>query len=66
MTNSQEYGFYANVNPTVDHPRLSQATKRPTGEDGFFSASRHPTLRFNGYGNQVASLYAGVDLRANF
>jgi sulfoxide reductase catalytic subunit YedY len=56
-----EYGFYANVNPDVDHPRWSQARERRIGE--FF---RRPTLMFNGYGDQVASLYAGMDLRRNF
>ncbi len=56
-----EYGFYANVNPTVDHPRWSQATERPIG--AFF---RKKTLMFNGYADQVASMYAGMDLRANF
>ena len=56
-----EYGFYANVNPQVDHPRWSQARERPLGE--FFMK---PTLMFNGYADQVASLYAGMDLRANF
>jgi len=56
-----EYGFYANVNPNVDHPRWSQARERRIGE--FF---RRPTLMFNGYGDQVASLYAGMDLRRNF
>ncbi len=56
-----EYGFYANVNPTVDHPRWSQARERPLGQ--FF---QKPTLMFNGYGDQVASLYTGMDLRANF
>ncbi len=65
-TNSQEYGFYANVNPAVDHPRWSQATERRIGEGGFFGANRRPTLPFNGYADQVASLYAGMDLRANF
>ena len=59
-----EYGFYANVNPTVDHPRWSQATERRIGE-GFF-AQRHETLMFNGYADQVASLYQGLDLRRNF
>ena len=54
----QEYGFYSNVNPTVDHPRWSQATERRIGE--FF---RRKTLMFNGYADQVASLYAGLDLR---
>jgi sulfoxide reductase catalytic subunit YedY len=56
-----EYGFYANVNPAVDHPRWSQATERRIGE--FF---RRPTLPFNGYADQVAHLYAGMDLRTNF
>jgi sulfoxide reductase catalytic subunit YedY len=56
-----EYGFYANVNPEVDHPRWSQARERRIGE--FF---RRPTLMFNGYGDQVASLYAGMDLRRNY
>ncbi len=67
LTNPQEYGFYANVNPEVDHPRWSQATERRIGEGGFFSAGgRRPTLPFNGYADEVASLYAGMDLRANF
>ncbi len=57
-----EYGFFANVNPTVDHPRWSQASERRLGEDGLF-AKRRPTQMFNGYGEQVASLYAGLDLR---
>jgi sulfoxide reductase catalytic subunit YedY len=61
---SNEYGFYSNVNPTVDHPRWSQATERRIG-DGIFSP-KHPTLMFNGYGDQVASLYTGMDLRKNF
>ncbi len=56
-----EYGFYANVNPTVDHPRWTQATERRIGE--FF---RRKTLMFNGYGDQVASLYSGMDLRKNY
>lgn len=56
-----EYGFYANVNPDVPHPRWSQATERRIGEGG-----RRPTLPFNGYAEQVAPLYAGLDLRANF
>jgi sulfoxide reductase catalytic subunit YedY len=59
-----EYGFYSNVNPQVDHPRWSQATERRIGE-GIF-ASKHPTLMFNGYGDQVAGLYSGMDLRKNF
>jgi sulfoxide reductase catalytic subunit YedY len=58
----QEYGFYPNVNPTVDHPRWSQATERRL--PGFFK--NHKTLAFSGYGDQVASLYAGMDLRKNF
>ena len=56
-----EYGFYANVNPDVDHPRWSQARERRIGE-----WRRRPTLAFNGYADQVASLYAGMDLRRNF
>src|SRR5690606_5327034 len=61
----QEYGFYANVNPDVPHPRWSQATERRIGEDGLFSPKRK-TLMFNGYADQVASLYQGLDLRANY
>jgi sulfoxide reductase catalytic subunit YedY len=61
----QEYGFYSNVNPKVDHPRWSQATERRIGEDGLFSKKR-PTLMFNGYEAQVASLYAGLDLVKNY
>jgi sulfoxide reductase catalytic subunit YedY len=57
----REYGFYANVNPKVAHPRWSQATERRLG-----GLSRRPTLPFNGYAEQVASLYAGMDLRENF
>ncbi|MDO8690402.1 MAG: protein-methionine-sulfoxide reductase catalytic subunit MsrP [Dehalococcoidia bacterium] len=56
-----EYGFYANVNPSVPHPRWSQSTERRIGE-----TSRRKTLLFNGYAEQVASLYSGMDLRANF
>jgi sulfoxide reductase catalytic subunit YedY len=63
--NAREYGFYSNVNPHVDHPRWSQATERRIGEGGLF-AKRRPTLMFNGYGDQVASLYAGMDLRVNY
>jgi methionine sulfoxide reductase catalytic subunit len=59
---SNEYGFYANVNPSVDHPRWTQATERVIG-GGFF---RKKTQMFNGYGDQVASLYAGMDLRKNY
>ncbi|MGL4939073.1 protein-methionine-sulfoxide reductase catalytic subunit MsrP [Shewanella sp.] len=58
-----EYGFYANVNPAVDHPRWSQATERRIGEGGLFSAKRIDTQPFNGYGEFVASLYEGMDLR---
>jgi sulfoxide reductase catalytic subunit YedY len=58
---ANEYGFYANVNPEVPHPRWSQATERRIG-DGFF-APRAKTLMFNGYAEQVASLYQGMDLR---
>ena len=58
---STEYGFYANVNPNVDHPRWSQATERRIGEVG-----RINTLMFNGYEDQVASLYAGMDLTINY
>jgi sulfoxide reductase catalytic subunit YedY len=60
-----EYGFYSNVNPSVDHPRWSQATERRLGEDGLF-AKRRPTLMFNGYAEQVAPLYAGMDLTKLF
>src|SRR6185437_11662658 len=59
-----EYGFYSNVNPTVDHPRWSQATERRIG-DGLFAPKRK-TLMFNGYADQVAILYSGMDLRKNF
>jgi DMSO/TMAO reductase YedYZ molybdopterin-dependent catalytic subunit len=59
------FGFYSNVNPTVDHPRWSQATERRIGEDGLF-AKRRKTLMFNGYEQQVGQLYAGMDLRKNF
>lgn len=58
---SNEYGFYSNVNPTVDHPRWSQATERRIGE--FF---KRKTLMFNGYADDVGSLYAGMDLRKNY
>ena len=56
-----EYGFYSNVNPNVDHPRWSQKTERRIGQP--FYAQRHPTLMFNGYGDLVASMYNGMDLR---
>jgi len=62
---SQEYGFYSNVNPNVDHPRWSQATERRIGEDGLFQKKR-PTLMFNGYEAQVGQLYAGLDLKKNY
>jgi len=58
----QEYGFYSNVNPTVDHPRWSQASERRIGEDGLF-AKKRKTLMFNGYEAQVGQLYAGMDLK---
>lgn len=58
-----EYGFYANVNPNVDHPRWSQASERYIGDGGLFGASRQKTLPFNGYGDQVAGLYAGMNLK---
>jgi methionine sulfoxide reductase catalytic subunit len=61
LMQSQEYGFYSNVNPEVDHPRWSQATERRIGE--FF---RRKTLMFNGYGEQVADLYRGMDLKKNY
>jgi sulfoxide reductase catalytic subunit YedY len=57
----REYGFYSNVNPEVDHPRWSQATERRLGE-----FLRRDTLPFNGYGDQVAALYAGMDLKKFF
>jgi methionine sulfoxide reductase catalytic subunit len=59
-----EYGFYANVNPKVDHPRWSQASERVIGAGVF--GGRQPTLMFNGYEKQVASLYTGLDLRKNY
>ena len=61
LANPSEYGFFSNVNPKVDHPRWSQARERRIGE--FF---KRETLMFNGYGDQVASLYSGLDLRRNF
>jgi sulfoxide reductase catalytic subunit YedY len=57
----REYGFYSNVNPEVDHPRWSQATERRIGSSG-----RIQTIKFNGYEEQVAHLYAGMDLEVNF
>ncbi|RKG51625.1 protein-methionine-sulfoxide reductase catalytic subunit MsrP [Corallococcus sp. AB011P] len=61
ITNKREYGFYANVNPAVDHPRWSQATERRIGE-----TSRRPTLPFNGYADAVAGLYRDMDLKRDF
>ncbi len=61
---SNEYGFYSNVNPQVDHPRWSQANERVIGAPIF--RQRQPTLMFNGYGDQVASLYQGMDLKKNY
>lgn len=61
ISNPREYGFYSNVNPEVDHPRWSQAKERRLGELG-----KRPTQKFNGYADQVAGLYAGLDLRKNF
>jgi methionine sulfoxide reductase catalytic subunit len=62
---ANEYGFYSNVNPNVDHPRWSQATERRLGEDGLF-AKKRKTLLFNGYEPQVGQLYAGMDLAKNY
>ncbi|RKH41303.1 protein-methionine-sulfoxide reductase catalytic subunit MsrP [Corallococcus llansteffanensis] len=61
LANGREYGFYANVNPAVDHPRWSQASERRIGDSG-----RRPTLPFNGYAEQVADLYRGMDLKRDF
>lgn len=67
-----EYGFYANVNPNVDHPRWSQARERRIGSEqagglrGLFDTGKQPTLMFNGYGEHVAHLYEGMNLRKNF
>ena len=72
MSAPHEYGFYANVNPDVSHPRWSQARERRIGSEqgsGFqslFSANKIPTQMFNGYGAQVAHLYDDLDLRKNF
>ncbi len=60
-----EYGFYSNVNPTIDHPRWSQASERRIGEDGLF-AKKRPTLMFNGYEPQVGQMYTGMDLKKFF
>lgn len=64
MSQPREYGFYANVNPEVSHPRWSQARERRIGASAF--AGKQPTLMFNGYGDEVAHLYDGLDLRRNF
>lgn len=64
IANGREYGFYSNVNPNVDHPRWSQATERKIG--GGLFAKRQPTQMFNGYENEVAPLYAGMDLKKFF
>lgn len=61
-----EYGFYANVNPHVDHPRWSRATERFIGSGGILDVQRQPTLMFNGYAEEVASLYRGLNLQENF
>jgi len=61
IANAREYGFYSNVNPEVDHPRWSQATENRLGE-----LTRHKTIKFNGYGDQVAGMYASMDLRKNY
>ena len=62
----EEYGFYSNVNPEVDHPRWSQAAERRIGDGAGLFAKHRPTLPFNGYADEVASLYAGMDLAANY
>lgn len=62
----QEYGFYANVNPKVDHPRWSQASERVIDDSSVFDVKRQPTLPFNGYAEEVASLYSDMDLRKYF
>ncbi|MFZ1891095.1 MAG: protein-methionine-sulfoxide reductase catalytic subunit MsrP, partial [Formosimonas sp.] len=61
IANAREYGFYSNVNPSVDHPRWSQADEQRIGE-----FSRRPSLLFNGYADEVANLYAGMDLKKYF
>lgn len=63
MLNAREYGFYSNVNPNVDHPRWSQSSERKIGG---LIAKRQETLMFNGYEEQVADLYAGMDLKVNY
>lgn len=67
LLDPREYGFYSNVNPKVDHPRWSQAKERRiNGNGNSLFTKRQPTLLFNGYGDQVASLYAGMNLKANY
>ncbi|WP_048439807.1 protein-methionine-sulfoxide reductase catalytic subunit MsrP [Caenimonas sp. SL110] len=63
---ANEYGFYSNVNPNVDHPRWSQATERRIGDGAGLFAKKHKTLMFNGYEAQVGQMYAGMDLKKNF
>ncbi len=62
----QEYGFYANVNPQVDHPRWSQAKERRISDESFFGVKKIPTQMFNGYQQEVAHLYKGLDLRKHY
>ena len=66
MLAPREYGFYANVNPDHDHPRWSQASERRITSGGLFSRNRIPTLPFNGYQDEVADLYRGMDLSKNY
>ncbi len=66
IQNPREYGFFSNVNPNVDHPRWSQKTERRIGEGSGLLSKRRPTLPFNGYADQVASLYGGMDLKAYY
>lgn len=66
MQNASEYGFYANVNPAVDHPRWSQKSETRIGSGSFFSPDKRDTLPFNGYGEHVAQLYSGMDLTKNY
>jgi sulfoxide reductase catalytic subunit YedY len=61
IQNAEEYGFYSNVNPEVDHPRWTQKSERVIGQ-----LFRKPTLMFNGYADQVAKLYTGMDLKKNY
>lgn len=63
---SSEYGFYANVNPNVSHPRWSQARERVIGQGGFLAPKKRKTELFNGYADEVSHLYAGLDLKQNF